>query len=165
MSSKQNISRGITLSAPAILTKREFTETLLNEEILKKKFLKKKPRFKSQRLHQSNPSIEKINISPKNIHLNLPEFIDFQSEHILISQLINDRLRPSSTFQTSKFTRQSNLPQTTNISTMTSPTKRLSRSRHSYDTSLYYEKQQKYPLRASMNKFDSMLCFNEVRRD
>lgn len=171
MDAKPNIVRGIALSAPAILTKHEFIQISSHQGILKKNLSKKKPRFKSQKLHHTK-SAEQLDFSSRDILLNLPEFIDFQSDHLLISPLINDRLRSLSTFQTSKFPRQSPLPQTTTTTTITtatnnpsisSPTKRLSRSRHSCDISNYHEKQQKYSHRVSMNAFDSMSCFNEVR--
>lgn len=51
---------------------------------------------------------------------------------------------------------------TTHNTTIQSPSKRLSRSRHSYDATIYHEKQrQKRPI---TSKFDAMSCFNEVSR-
>lgn len=125
--------------------------------------------MKSEKIHQLNPK-EHVDISSTNPPINLPEFLHFQSDHLLLTpQLIShpfyDRLRTSSTQQTSKFNRQSIPSQTTtNHPTVYSSIKRISRLRHSYDTVSYYEKQQKYPRRQKMSKFDSMSCFNEVSR-
>ena len=110
----------------------------------------------------------------KNAHVNLPEFIQFQSDHLvltpkLISYSFTDRIRSSSTLQTSKPNRPTFLTQittTTTNFTLQSPSKRLARSRHSYDTVMYHEKQhrERYSLRPTLTKFDSMSCFQEVSR-
>jgi len=138
--------------------------------------LYKKSKVKSEKLHQQLKPKEPFDLSSRDLHFNLPEFLHFQSDHLvltpkLISHSSYDRLRSSSTFQTSKFNRQPTpSPPTTSNPTVYSPTKRLPRSRHSYDTTLFYEKQQQqqqqqqYSARQMMNKFDSMSCFNEVRR-
>jgi hypothetical protein len=90
----------------------------------------------------------------------------FKSDHLvltpqLMSHSSSDRLRSLSASQISKSNRQSMALQTT-----TNPqTKRISRSRHSYDSVAYHDKQQqKYPPRSMPNQFDSMSCFNEVSR-
>jgi hypothetical protein len=144
--------------------------TTRSEKTSKRILLYKKAKFKSEKLHQTNPK-EQIGFSTKNLHINLPEFIHFQSDHLVLTPKLTshsfyDRLRNTSTFQTSKFNRQLIIPQTiTTNPTVHSSTKRILRSRHSYDTVIYRERQQqKYPIRSMMNKFDSMSCFNEVRR-
>jgi hypothetical protein len=135
-----------------------------NEKSSKKTLSNKKTKFKSEKIHQLNPK-QHLDFSSKNLHFNLPEFIHFQSDHLVLTpKLISHPLRNSPSFPTNKFNRQSIIPQTT--TGINSPTKRTPRPRHSYDTSIYYEKQQqqKYSIRSTVYKFDSMSCFNEVRR-
>jgi hypothetical protein len=98
--------------------------------------------------------------------INLPEFKQFQSDHLLVTPRlhthpIHERPRSASSYSNPKSSR----PVPSNTSASSSQAKRLSRSRHSYDTTVYYEKQQKYSKRAMMSmKFDSMSCFKEVSR-
>jgi hypothetical protein len=59
------------------------------------------------------------------------------------------------------------ISQTTTNTASRLPSKRLSRSRHSYDATIYHEKQrqqQKHPMRLIGNKIDSVSCFKEVSR-
>ena len=170
------VSPGIALSAPAILSKHEYMETLLIKQVEpratsahriekspKKVHLPKKRRLKTERFRLSTSS-EEIELSSTKLKKNLPEFIHFKSDHLVLTpQLISppssDRLRSLSASQTSKLNRAS---QSTAITTNQS-IKRISRSRHSYDSVVYHEKQQKkYSSRPMPNKFDSMSCFNEV---
>jgi len=131
----------------------------------------KKSKVKSEQISRLN-SKEHLDLSTTNRHLNLPEFIHFQLDHLrltpkLISHPFYDRSRSLSAFQLSKYNRPSIASQTTTRTnpTLYSPIKRISRSRHSYDSVAYHEKQQqKYPPRSKMKKFDSMSCFNEVSR-
>jgi hypothetical protein len=178
------VSPGIALSAPAILSKHEYIETLLikqpeqqtpstrrNDKTSKKIFSPKKRKLKSDKIYSLNSS-EHIEIDSKNLQNNLPEFIHFQSDHLVLTPQLNshsssDRLRSLSASQISKTNRTSQTTTITTINPMTYPSiKRISRSRHSYDCVVYHEKQQqqKYSLRSIPNKFDSISCFNEVSR-
>ncbi|CAF3059816.1 unnamed protein product [Rotaria socialis] len=199
INAKPAVSPGITLSAPAILSRYEYVETLLHKESLqekpkksihndawREKSSKKTLSFKTTELKSEND--DKLNtkldinslpsnhyqsdLSLVNHYANLPEFSHFQFDHFLLasrssSYSSNERLRNSSTFSSSKFNRQSNASQTTTTATantgVNTPTKRASRSRHSNDTTKYYEKQnqQKHSKRSMMNKFDSLSYFNE----
>ncbi|CAF0743296.1 unnamed protein product [Rotaria sordida] len=197
VNTKPTISPGISLSAPAILNRHEYIEILLNKENIKEKFdeqilndnyreniSKKCLSFKnieiqSENDYQSKNIEEHLDLLPTNNYqsdllsinnyINLPEFIQFQSDHLVLtpqltSQSLNDRLRNSSTFPTSKFNRHSMILQTTTANIgIHSPTTRSVRSRYSYDTTIYYEKQRqpKYSKRSMINKFDSMACFKE----
>ncbi|CAF4646124.1 unnamed protein product [Rotaria sp. Silwood1] len=197
VNTKSVVSPGIALSAPAILSRHEYMEILLNKEniigksdqqifndncretISKKSLSFKNIEITSENDRQSKTIEERHDLLPLNNyqtdlslinnHINLPEFINFQSDHLVLtpqltSHPLNDRLRNASTFATTKFNRQSMLPQTTTVCTgIHSPSKRSFRLRHSYDTTMYYEKQHqpKYSKRSIVNKFDSMSCFNE----
>ncbi len=172
------VSPGIALSAPAILSRHEYMETLLikqvetritsahrNEKSPKKVHSPKKRRLKTEKFRLSTSS-EEVELSTIKLKKNLPEFIHFKSDHLVLTPRLNshpssDRLRSLSASQTSKLNRQS---QSATITTNQS-IKRIARSRHSYDSVVYHEKQQqKYSLRPIPNKFDSMSCFNEVSR-
>ncbi|CAF0974575.1 unnamed protein product [Adineta steineri] len=189
LKSKSAVSPGISLSAPAILSRHEYIATLINKEDLIKKteqrsssanyrsktskrtFSSKKTQLKSEKHPQLNseekPKMHHSDLSLINTYINLPEFIDFQSDHLVLPSSVifhrsYDRLRSPATIPTSKYIRQSILSQTTSVNTST---KRLSRSRHSCDATIYYEKQrkqQKYSKRSLINKVDSMSCFNEA---
>jgi hypothetical protein len=147
----------------------------------KRIFASKKNDLKSDKFHQLNPEEYLDSGSSKTyqsdsllttVHFNLPEFIHFQSDRLVSpSQLTSyrsyDRLRSPSTVSSSKFKRQSMISQTTTNTASRLPSKRLSRSRHSYDATIYHEKQrqqQKHPMRLIGNKIDSVSCFKEVSR-
>jgi hypothetical protein len=193
------VPSGIALSAPAILSRHEYTETLLTNEDLKKKT---EPRASSTgrrgRASKSNVSISPKKLQfksddsrcfyeqrrPSNVlasvlHINLPEFIEFQSDHLVLTPQLaarpfHERLRGSSTFSTTKFSRPSNnnpsVSPTGSMNTMKTSNytsaKRLSRSRYSYDTTVYQDKQQGQTntKRSTSTKFDSVSCFKEVSR-
>ncbi|CAF3782130.1 unnamed protein product [Rotaria magnacalcarata] len=189
INTKPAVSPGITLSAPAILSRYEYVETLLHKENIQEKPKKsihtdawreknskktlsfKTTELKSESDDKLNTKLD-INSLPSNHYVNLPEFTHFEFDHLLLtsrssSYPLNERLRNLSTFSLSKFNRQSNASQTTTTTTtntgINTPTKRSSRSRHSNDTTKYYEKQnqQKHSKRLMVNKFDSLSCFNE----
>ncbi|UJR23757.1 hypothetical protein I4U23_026734 [Adineta vaga] len=159
---KPAVSNGIALSAPAILTRHEYPETLLTKENANKRtehhFSSAIHRHKtSKRTFPSKKSYQSDLCLPT---INLPEFIQFQSDHLLfLSYRSYDRLRSPLTNSISKLPRQSTTSQTTSTK---SASKRLSRSRHSYDASIPHHKQRKSSKRSSTNKFDSMSCFNEA---
>ncbi|CAF4656488.1 unnamed protein product [Rotaria sp. Silwood1] len=212
------ISAGIALSAPAILSKHEYLESLLDKENMKNKIelrssctnrrscldknsLKlsslEKKEFRKDQIRQLNTE-EYLDLLPKtkrklltNTIINLPEFQNFQSDHlVLVPQIVSypfyDRLRGSSAFTAMKFNRQltNNTSNTTTINnniisqTITTATsgdsprtsfssvKRLSRSRPTHDASNNHDQEQAHIMRPSSlrqitNKFDSMACFHE----
>lgn len=183
MARQAAVPSGIALSAPAILSRHDYVETLLAKETSKEK---SEPRASSAgrrtKTYRKSPSLKKLQfkttedaraVQPKysvnlsnNSTINLPEFKQFQSDHLLVTpQLhthpIHERPRSASSYSNPKLTR----PVLSNASVAPTQPKRLSRSRHSYDTTVYYEKQQKYSKRAAMSmKFDSLSCFKEVSR-
>jgi hypothetical protein len=121
---------------------------------------------------------------------NLPEFLSFDSDHLVLrpqiaSHPFYDRLRGSSAFSTTKFNRQSAnnnsnnniISQTTTMTSSGSPhtsyssAKRSSRSRQTHDTNHNREQQQQQThamrpssFRQMTNIFDSITCFDEVSR-
>ncbi|CAF2616811.1 unnamed protein product [Rotaria sp. Silwood2] len=197
VNTKSAVSPGIALSAPAILSRHEHETLLKKENIIEKSaqqqistdnchetISKRKLSFKQVEITSENDLQSKTidahpdlllsnnyqsDISSINNYIHLPEFINFQSDHLVLtpqltSHPLNDRLRNSSTLSTTKFHRQSMLPQTTTVNAgIHAASKRSFRLRHSYDTTIYYEKhhQPKYSKRSIVNKFDSMSCFNE----
>ncbi|CAF1185501.1 unnamed protein product, partial [Adineta ricciae] len=170
---KLAVSPGIALSAPAILTRHDYTETLLvkndaNHHVEQRVTQQQKTPQRTFLIKNENLSSSTSNLSPPT-RINLPEFIQFQSDHLLFtSSLIFhrslDRLRSPLTVSPAKFARQSMVSPTipTNSNTSHLSTKRLSRSRHSYDATSSREKQRKYSKRSSTNKFESKSCFNEA---
>ena len=180
MTRQAAVPPGIALSAPAILSRHDYVETLLTKETLKAKI---EPRASSAgrrtKTYRKSPSLKKLQfktedaraVQPKysvnlssDSTINLPEFKQFQSDHLLVTPQLHthpthERPRSASSYSNPKLTR----PALSNASAASTQAKRLSRSRHSYDTTVYYEKQQKYSKRATMAmKFDSMSCFKEV---
>jgi hypothetical protein len=213
------VSVGITLSAPAILSRHEYIESLLNKENMRKKSEhralsanranhreKVSPRFTSlEKKELEKGNVRQLNteqyldLLPRknsqsiiqnllaNSILNLPEFLHFQSDHLVLTPQIAsypfyDRLRGPSAFSTTKFNRQSTANNsnnniisqtTTNVSggsprTSYSSTKRLSRSRQIHETALNHDQQthimRPSSLRQMTSKFDSVACFHEVSR-
>jgi len=192
---KPAVPAGIALSAPAILSRHEYVETLLTKENLRKKVEQrassagrrgkptrkspslKKLHFKSERIrsmHSHTNEIYTTFVSSSEMNGNLPEFIRFESDHLVLSSILNsphslhDRLRNASSFVPQKFARQSSHPNSTANSDVKtsnpSNNKRLSRARHSYDTTIYHEKQQQQQgssKRTLTTKFDSISCFQE----
>ncbi|CAF2877629.1 unnamed protein product [Rotaria sp. Silwood2] len=198
------VSAGIALSAPAILSKHEYLESLLEKENMKNKieqrssstyrkncrdknslklFSLEKKEFRKDQIRQLNTE-EYLDLLPKkarklstNTIINLPEFQNFQSDHlVLIPQIISypfyDRLRGPSAFTATKFNRQSTnntsnnnnnnnnnnnvMSQTITIATSgdlprTSfpSVKRLSRSRQTHDTSNNHDQEQAHIMRPS----------------
>jgi hypothetical protein len=153
------------------------------EKTPKKSSLVKKLEFKSDNIRQLNtegyldllPSkkYQSAYLTPLNLHCNLPEFIHFKSDHLVLTP----QFASCPFFGTTKFNRQLTNNNNNNISPTTvkpsnyTTTKRLSRSRHSCDTNIYHTKQQqqqqhhqRHSMRPMPNKFDSVLCFNEVSR-
>ncbi|CAF1198688.1 unnamed protein product [Adineta steineri] len=182
------VSAGIALSAPAILSKHEYMESLLNQENMRKKTEQRASSanrtYNRDKIFTKYSSLDKtailkdkvrqlnleeyLDLLPRKkshtitttqqlstkITLNLPEFLCFQSDHIvLIPQIASypsyDRLRGPSAFSTTKFNRQS--ANNNNINSQTTATtanlsgggsprssytsaKRLSRSRQIQET-------------------------------
>lgn len=138
----------------------------------------KKLHFKNERIrsmHSQTNEIYSTFVSSSEMSKNLPEFIRFESDHLVLASILNsphslhDRLRNASSFVPQKFARQSSHPNSTANSDVKtsnpSNSKRLSRARHSYDTTVYHEKQQQQQgssKRTLTTKFDSISCFQEV---
>ena len=179
--------------------KHEYTELILNndnmkksmdqttstdkfpEKISEKSVLLNDTKLKSDSSRQSHTEKHPNLLSFKNppsealptiVRFNLPEFIHFRSDHLVLapqmaSNLFNERLRNSFTFSASKFNPQSTLSNTTTVhSPLKSPSKHSFRSRYSRDTNFYHEKQhaQKYQMRPTTRKFDFTSRFHEVSR-
>ena len=125
-----------------------------------------------------------IRTSSTNTPFNLPEFIHFQSDHlVLLPQITSysfyDRLHNLSTLTTKKFNRQSidnisndktiNSKPTSIISGGLPSTKRLSRSRQIHHIPNSHDQTQAHTLRSTSlrqttSKFDSMAYCHEVSR-
>lgn len=124
------MSVGIALSAPAILSQHEYIESLLEKENMRKKTEQRASsasrarrrenlaaRFPSlERKNKSNDSLSRKTVSSSAttiVPLNLPEFENFQSDHLLLAAHLfpnthHDRSRCSSALSTStKFHRTS----------------------------------------------------------
>lgn len=120
-----------------------------------------------------------------NVKSNLPEFLSFRSDHLVLypqiaSSPFYDRLRGSSAFSTTKFNRQStnnnNNPnnnitgQTSAIISGGSPrtshyassSKRSSRSRAVCDQQQHAQVTRPSVLRQTTNTLDSLACFSHV---
>lgn len=153
ISSHREISRrplvlpGIALSAPAILTRHEYPETLLKQSSSSKSVKKYSPSKKSKIKSEKFRSVNRKEIfdfsSIRTLPSNLPEFIHFQSDHLIqrISLSSADRSRTSSIHHTSKSLGSQTPP------TPHSPNRRIS---------------QKHSPRSLSKRFDSMSCFDEV---
>lgn len=121
-----------------------------------------------------------------NVKSNLPEFLSFRSDHLVLypqiaSSPFYDRLRGSSAFSTTKFNRQSTnnnnpnnniIGQTTAIISGGSPrtshyassSKRSSRSRAVCDQQQHAQVTRPSVLRQTTNTLDSLACFSHVSR-
>lgn len=174
------------MNKPTIKEKssQQISNDIISVKTSKKTLSFKDLELKSESDHQLNTKVQQIssplhdlqlNSSLNNQPINLPEFAYFHSDHLVLtprlsSHLINDRLRGFSASSASKYIRQSigslTAMTTTNNTGTNSPTKRLSRSRHSNDSIIYHEKsyQPKYSKRSMPNKFDAISCFQEVSR-
>lgn len=192
------ISSGIALSAPAILCRHEYIETLMKKEkpasrstevrsqsatriekTSKRTSTSKRTKFKSDKIRSSfrkeHVAYSAPDLTMRNSRVNLPEFIQFESDHLVLTPKLTslpytERLRTSGNFQTNKSNRQSLTLQTapviptSNPSNLSSSSKRSSRSRNSHDPIVRYDKQQssRHSPRTTLTNFDSMACFQEV---
>ena len=178
------MSVGITLSAPAILSQHEYIESLLEKENMRKKTEQRASsanrtrrrenlaaRFPSlERKDKSIDSISRKTISSttssqsttKVIPLNLPEFENFQSDHLVLAAHLlgnshHDRSRCSSAMSISTKLHRTSTNHANNVNQPSSPkmvtnsigsnnshsprsnyatSKRLSRSRQAHDTTI-----------------------------
>ncbi|UJR25101.1 hypothetical protein I4U23_006461 [Adineta vaga] len=199
------VSAGIALSAPAILSKHEYMESLVNKENMRKQVEqrassanrtnRRSNTMSSDRTDMIKEKVRQLNTeeyldllprkSPISENIltnktsNLPEFLSFRSDHLVLNPQIAsspfyERLRGSSAFSSTKFNRQSTTNNSNTIISQTIPiisgessrsshhssSKRSSRSRQTFDQQ-QQQQQQHAPitrpsvLRQTTNTFNS----------